>query len=144
MELEIRNYFGKLDFKELMDFEKDNQILIPQDYRDFLLKHNGGEPNKKVINKNYVVEWLYGFHNGPDWSTIYHAIDTYQNRVPSWYFPIAKDPYGNLFLMSLFEENYGLIAFWDHENECDGNADQYFDNMAIIAESFTEFINKLE
>lgn len=144
MELEISNEFGSLDSFELKEFENENQLLIPNDYRNFLIKFNGGKPLKSVYNDNYSVNWFFGFHNGPDWSTIYHAIDLYQNRIPSWYFPIANDPFGNLFLMSLYEENYGIIAFWDHENECDGDSAQYFENMSLIANSFTEFITNLK
>ena len=42
--------------------------------------------------------------------------------------------------MSLYKSNIGTIAFWDHENEAEeGEAEQYFDNMTMVAKSFTEF-----
>lgn len=137
------NEYGSLDSEELKAFEHENGILLPEDYMDFLRKNNGGRPIFELSGNKKMVDWFYGFHEGPPWATIYHAIDVYHKRVPSWYFPIACDPFGNQYLMSLYEENYGLIAFWDHENETKGDADQYFDNMEILADSFTDFLNEM-
>lgn len=67
----------------------------------------------------------------------------FRKRIPSWYFPIANDSGGNLYLMSLYQENHGLIAFWRHEEETTGDADQYFDNMSIVATSFSEFLDHI-
>jgi hypothetical protein len=43
--IENKNEFGKLQEIELIDFEKENNIKLPEDYRDFLLEFNGGIPN---------------------------------------------------------------------------------------------------
>ncbi|MEP7258975.1 MAG: SMI1/KNR4 family protein [Flavitalea sp.] len=42
--IEKRNEFGKLGEIELSDFEEVNNIKLPDDYRKFLLKFNGGSP----------------------------------------------------------------------------------------------------
>ena len=143
MSLKFINEFGQLDQQELFEFQKDNEIQLPEDYIRFLNEYNGGKPTLNSINANYNVDWIYGFHNGPKWSNIFHAIDTYQDRIPSWYFPIANDSFGNLYIMSVYHGNHGLIAFWDHENEATENASQYFDNMVLIAKSFNDFLSKL-
>jgi hypothetical protein len=149
MSLTIRKpyEYGPLDLKGLEDFENDNQIIIPDDYRHFLKRTNGRIPlyNAEMHELNGSIPQVaqfYGFHESSDFSSIYDALESYSGRIPSWYFPIAKDHAGNLFLMSLFKDNYGLIAFWDHEGEnLEGNAEQHFDNMKIIADNFTEFRN---
>jgi hypothetical protein len=139
------NKYGTLDTKGLADFENHNQITIPNDYKVFLKKTNGGAPiydveMHELDEKVPQVGWFYGFHEGPSFTSIYYALEMYTGRLPSWYFPIAEDHSGNLFLMSLYEENYGLITFWNHEGEnLEGNAEQHFDNMHIIADNFSKF-----
>lgn len=140
IKIETPNRFGALDAKELKDFEISNDIVLPEDYKAFLMAYNGGQPIYTENEDHPLVKWFYGFHEGPLWSNIYHAIDVYHNRIPSWYLPIACDPFGNLFLMSLYPDNYGLVTFWDHETEAEGDANQYFDNMRAVADSFTLFI----
>lgn len=143
MRIEQPNEFGMVDMKEMIAFEQENEIKLPQDYKAFLIENNGGKPVYEGNSDGILVDWFYGFHEGPAWSTIYYAIDVFHSRIPSWFFPIGCDPFGNQYLMSLYEGNYGLVAFWDHEKESKGNASQYFDNMRIIGDSFSEFLTKL-
>lgn len=134
--------FGALDLTVLKAFEKDNGIKLPKDYKAFLIANNGGRPVFEGKKKEKSVDWFYGFHDGPSWATIYHAIEVYQRRIPSWYFPIARDPFGNQYLMSLYEGNYGLVTFWNHEGETRGDASQYFDNMEAVTNSFSDFVEQ--
>lgn len=147
MSLKIRepNKYGKLNVHDLDDFESLNQIKIPTDYKNFLLRTNGGAPIYDSENESIPgVRWFYGFHEGEN-ASIHDALSIYEGRLPSWYFPIANDYAGNLYIMSLFEGNYGLIAFWDHEGELlEGNAEQHFDNLTLVAESFSEFEKMFE
>lgn len=136
--------FGELDLKDLQDFENANQFRLPEDYRDFLLRNNGGIPQKNRLGKPAtVVHWLYGMHNGPDWANFFHALQLYSGRLPSWYIPIGCDDAGNLFLMSMYEENKGIVVFWDHEGEVE-NAHQHFDNLIFVADSFSNFLERLK
>ena len=144
MIIEEANKFGKINPKEIIDFEKANNVQVPLDYASFLEKYNGGRPIPNYVpSARSDVDWIYGMHQGPAWSNLFDAIDSYQGRIPSWYMPIATDSGGNLYLMSLYEKNRGYIAFWRHEFEADGNASQYFDNMSLVAESFQGFLDQL-
>lgn len=138
------NKFGKIDLNDIVEFESRNNIILPKDYKDFLFDHNGGIPSPNIEpNAKSDVRFIYGMVKEPYYASIFQAIDTFKNRIPSWYIPIANDSGGNLYLMSLFKDNHGLIAFWRHEEETEGDADQYFDNMSIVANTFSEFINQL-
>jgi len=138
------NKFGKVTIEDIVRFEKANNILLPEDYKAFLLKHNGGRPflNIEPTAKSNV-QWILGMVEEPSFASLFQQHDMFCKRIPSWYFPIANDSGGNLYLMSLFAENYGLIAFWRHEQETTGDADQYFENMSIVANSFSEFLDQL-
>lgn len=144
MDIRHSNEFGKLGIQDLVDFEETNDIKLPEDYKQFLIEHNGGRPHPCIspIAKS-DVQWIYGMVYEPNYASLFWHIEIFQKRIPNWYFPIANDSGGNLYLMSLSHENFGLIAFWDHEGETNGDVDQYFDNMKNVANSFTEFLNQL-
>ena len=145
IEVQKREDFPKLDEKEIELFQSQNELQLPIDYVSFLKNSNGGKPVKnKIKNTSYVLSHFFGFIDDPQWASIFNAIETYQNRIPSWYFPIAKDAFGNLLVMSLHKDNFGFIAFWDHENEAKEDAQQYFDNMELVCKSFKELENLLE
>ena len=92
------NLYGKLDKAEITAFEESSNIFLPLDYKQFLLNTNGGAPLYNVemhLLEDSVpkVAWFYSFHNGPYIKSIYYAIDMYNNRIPSWYFPHSKGPF---------------------------------------------------
>ena len=139
------NKFGTIDLEDIKQFESHNGVTLPEDYKSFLLKYNGGKP-KHALEPTVKsdIQWIYGMVAEPYYASLFQHLDMFQGRLPSWYFPIANDSGGNLYLMSLYEENRGLIAFWDHENEAEeGQADQYFENLTVVASSFTDFLNQL-
>jgi hypothetical protein len=45
--------------------------------------------------------------------------------------------------MSLYHENLGVIGFWNHEGEANGDASQYYGNIVLTAESFSELLSSL-
>ena len=143
--IEFSNLFGRLIMDDLIDFERTNEFVLPEDYRNFLIEHNGGRPKPNTVKKvNTDVNWLYSFCEEPDWASFYYAIDIYQGRLPSWYIPIGYDSGGNLFIMSLFKENKGVIALWLHEREHPEDGSQYFDNVVLLADNFDQFIEDLK
>ena len=140
--IERANEFGEANEDDLDDFEEWNDVLLPDDYRDFIMEFNGGKPVPSRLKKiGTEIDWIYGFHNGPDWASIFFALDTYQGRLPGSCMPIAYDIAGNLIIMSLSKQSLGVVAFWDHENEAQGDAINYLDNVVEIADSFTDFLN---
>ena len=149
MEIEFEEVkpFGEVDFQDIKDFEASNEVILPDDYKNFLEIQNGGRPKQNNLGTVETdVQWLYGmydYENAPDWANFFEALDTYEGRLPSWYIPIGRDSGGNLFIMSLYEENRGLVAWWLHEQEAQENADEYFDNVRIVADNFTEFLKLL-
>jgi hypothetical protein len=138
------NKFGKIKIDDIIQFESNNEIEFPVDFKDFLITNNGGKPKQNLVpSVNSDVQWIFGMVDEPYYASLFQHIDMFYKRIPSWYFPIANDSGGNLYLMSLHIENHGLIAFWKHEEETDGNAEQYFENMSFVSNSFTDFLNQL-
>jgi hypothetical protein len=140
------NLFGKLDSQELKAFEEQHGVTLPGDYKSFLKKHNGGSPEpaiEPVIGT--PVQWLYGLHRGENWASLYWLVETVlHNHLPDNLLPIAHDPGGNLFILSLREVDHGHIYFWDHESETETDPLKFYRKLKFVAESFTIFIDSLE
>ena len=45
---------------DISAFEKENKVLLPDDYRAFLLKHNGGEPHPADFDYSDGTELMSG------------------------------------------------------------------------------------
>ena len=142
--IEHKNKFGQLSEIELGDFEKENNIELPDDYRAFLLEANGGTPNPNNNERpDTIVTYILGMHNGDYYASLYKHVDMFSGRLPLSTFPIATDPFGNLFIMSLHPDGFGHVYFWDHEGEPKDQDGHYVDNCTFVAYSFSDFLNNL-
>lgn len=138
-----------LTLEDITAVEKRLQLSFPEEYKVFLLKDNGGNPTPN--------RFLYKDHEGNDSSSLinfFHAI--YEGRIDNLelkyqflvsegrllnkMIPIANDPFGNLICISAEGDDMGKVYFWDHELESE---EAGYENMGFIANSFTEFLNKL-
>jgi hypothetical protein len=136
--------FGALSPKVFAEFKQRYNLSLPADYEAFLLEHNGGNPIPSANrNPETEVQWIFGIHQGEYWASLEKKMQTFHGRLPQNTLPIASDPGGNLFLISLRAETYGQIWFWDHENEAEEDAGEYFGNIIKTADSFTGFIDNL-
>jgi hypothetical protein len=84
------NEFGKLHEIELNVFENVNGIKLPIDYRDFLLKFNGGSPYPdNNANPSTVATYILGMHNGDFYASLHKHINIYNKRLPLSTLPIT-------------------------------------------------------
>ena len=132
-------------------FELDQQLgrPIPFDYRDFLLKHNGGSPTPECfhIRGNRagdigIINWFYGLTSDEDYD-IREAVLTLRERIPAHFLPIGDDPGGNQLCISLAGEDAGTVYFWDHENEVDEGEVPGYQNVYFVASSFGALLSSL-
>jgi hypothetical protein len=105
-------------------FEHQLNIILPADYRNFLLTHNGGYPkpnhfwipNHPFPNQRSDLNIFLGFCPGSVYDIII-TYDVYKGRMPEELIPIADDPGGNVICLAIKGENTGKIYFWYHEDE---------------------------
>jgi SMI1-KNR4 cell-wall len=137
------NQYGLIEEKELLIFEEKVGINLPPDYRQYLLKYNGGSPVPSDFNiPNHgmnSIDEMFGIHNGPKYLSLESNFETYKNRIPHGLLPIANDNFGNILCIGFLGEAKGQIYFWDHE-ECD---DGDWSDIVRISDSFTSFLNSL-
>ncbi len=131
---------------------------LPEDYAKFLNLIGSGNfrSNKITINvpdasaredgnkdtdRKIEVLWIYGLADGDVPNETISMREW--NKIPPNSIAIAADGGGNRFLMSLAENTFGHVYFWDHER-IDTETAQVeihdFKNMYFIASSFEEFL----
>jgi len=152
--MEILNAGVQLSEEMVHDFEKQLGIVLPQDYREFMMKNNGGEPDGnwafdffeygisektssilRYFEKIYLEETM---ENDDIKAGYFALIESMQ--IPKNYLPIADDPFGNIVFLCVETCNYGKVFFGNSELE---NPETGYIVFSLIAESFPEFLDKL-
>jgi len=132
-------------------------IKFPEDYRQYLLKYNGGQPQRSLLFGlgtsvepysafSSSIHYFYALYNDSEdhydnFEDFFHIL---KGRMPTHIFPIARDLAGNQICISSGFDDYGYIYFWDHEEEADEDEEPDYRNLTLLSKSFKEFIEKLE
>lgn len=150
MEIDISESFGDLTDETLVEFEAKYGINLPQSYREFLLRSNGG----KVTPCGFVVPgWyggitalarFYGIHSGKLYN-LGLILEGSRDVLPPDFLAVAEDGGGNLITLGVKGKHVGKVYFWDHEDELDDEGESKMDmsNMFILADDFKLFLSKL-
>ncbi len=137
---------GHLDDQFVITIEQFFRFKLPQSYKLFLYKSNGGVTKNKFfllrnnVKEGSVLDRLFGLTAKQYYNMLVYYRD-YSTRIPINTLPIGCDPGGNIILLSVKGEDYGKVYFWDHEMETDPPD---YSNLTLIADSFDEFINGLK
>jgi hypothetical protein len=144
----------QLSIEELGSFEAFAQLTLPSEFRNHLLKYNGGKcnPCRFVFLENGTetissIDWFLAIYDGK-YDNMFNYYQTYKveaKRMPANILPIAHDQGGNLICISCVGHDVGYIYFWDHENEVDYSIsdDSDYGNLYLVAKSFDEFLSNL-
>ena len=144
--MEIRQICKPTSEMELAQFEDKLNRRLPEDYRQFLLKHNGGEPHPSTFfisqgQGEDDIRHFLGMSEMKEYSLVhYHEI--YSGRIPQNLLPIAPDYFSNLVCLSIDGADRGSVYFWDHDWEVvEGEPD--YSNVQLLAEGFDDFLERL-
>lgn len=141
--------------EEIVKIEKKINLKFPAEYKEHLLKYNGGQctPNLFTFIENGTqtdscIDWFLAIYDG-EYDNLEQYIDIYkldEKRLPIHIVPIAHDPGGNLICISCGSNDNGSVYFWDHESEVDYNtaSDDDYSNLYLIADSFNNFLKNLK
>jgi hypothetical protein len=133
---------------QLEAFEAEIGTTLPDDYRRFLLRSNGGSLGDKYCFENdeaYVRASAVGGFQEP--YSLRAARGCYQGhpvRIPRALVWIMEDPGGNAVCLGLTGKHRGRVYFWVHDeepdpDEWDGEVETA-GNIRLLADSFTEFV----
>ena len=122
---------------------------LTNDYREFLLTHNGGRPKEPCFNfkgeeDGSTIDKFFGIYKDYN-SNLLLRLELLKDRIVDEAFPIARDVFGNVICLIVKGKRRGQIYFWDHETEADTDQGERpnYSNMTLIADSFSEFIDGL-
>jgi SMI1-KNR4 cell-wall len=127
--------------------ERELCITLPEGYKSFLLRYNGGRPKPDCFpirgsdrNPFGAVHYFFDVDgpveaNNIDWN--YRILN---GRIPRELLPIAGDGSGNIICLSLGGTNEDAVYFWEHDDE---HSPPTYDNLYLIAERFDKFLDSI-
>lgn len=131
-----------IDESQMKKFESEHGITFPPEYKECVLKNNGGRPRPNVFDssnrKELVAKALLSFER----THLDNIWDTYENlreRLPEGVIPFMSDQFGNYICFDFRNSNIPSVVFWDHE-QSHSNSDK---SIIPIADGFMEFLNSL-
>lgn len=125
--MKIQSPEKNLNDIDIENFENLFNIILPENFRRFLKKNNGG-----LVLENESIRLFLSLLYG---QTIEDEIDTHQiseQNIPQGFLPIALDYSDNPITLNLNQgEDYGKIFLFELDFECDSY---------IIANSLEELL----
>ena len=111
------------------------QITLPDDYKQIVLKYDGGYPNPnhfKVGGKPEIFNNLISLDENED-NNIYEILE---DLLGDQLIPFAEDGFGNLLCFDYSADK--SIVFWNHEKNYDE-----FKEATFVCSSFSSLIESL-
>lgn len=135
---------------ELRLLEKEIAAVLPPEYKNFLLEHNGGKPTiRRYITVDRKVEsslmYLYPLSDKTT-PNLMEKFDYYNHMIPKNLLSIGKTPKKSQVCISISGDDYGSVYHWDLEDQeyIEGPIiNPTYKYMKLIAKNFDEFINSL-
>lgn len=119
---------------DVVHFQMGLGAVLPNDYREFLLKHNGGYPEPSGFANGNLVNAFFGFCQKHGCLRCEYYI--HRPIFPFGVIPIGDDAAGNKICLIVAGPDSGKVLFWDHEQE--GASD-----LRLLADSFSAFLDSL-
>jgi len=139
--IQITEQNRRLDNTDLARIEDRAGRPLPEDYRSFLLVHNGGRPEPDTIDipeshfSPTNVQVFYGLDDEIESCDVFWNLELLEGCLENRLFPIAGDSFGNSFVLLLDDDNYGQVFYF--------NAAEIPPRPYFVAKDFTEFLDKI-
>jgi hypothetical protein len=147
--IEIRGAGPPLTEESLTSFERELGTSLPDSYRRFLLRNNGGRPplEKDTVDVEGLpgsptdVQDFFGLGDPIESCDLRWNKETLCERIPDSLLAIATDSFGSAFCISLKGADRGAVSFCDLQSVAfnyEADPDFY-----PVAPDFDSFLNKL-
>ena len=148
----VENASPPAPISAVRELERDLAAPLPEDYRQFLLKCNGGFVGGRLWYRGPTptgeaadagIHHVGGFR-AESYFSLRSAREIYEGRIPRELLWIMDDPFGNAICVCVSGPKRGAVYFWDHELESrlanwDGSLESA-PNVQLLANSFTQFL----
>jgi hypothetical protein len=129
-----------LDEEQLCELERVLGIRMPDDYREFLLRFNGGQPLADVVDVEGAaamptdVQVFFGIGRSILTSRLDWNREAFADRLDHTMLPIGRDSGGSLFCLILQGSNRGAVVYWDSNGA---------GTLCPVAPTFAAFLERL-
>ena len=131
---------------QLLEIEKEINVELPKDYKEFLLRVNVGIPKDNYLSffvdelhEEVTLGVLLGCSENKNFSLLNWNLE-YCDELPEGSLIFATGYGGGLFVMITTGEDKG-IYFWDHSFIFDQSSEE--SNVYFLKDNFTSFIADL-
>lgn len=136
--------FGKIANEDIVEIEKMFDILLPDDYKNFLLNYNGGavvnngcnDLHLDDINEIINIDVLYGIHTGASSSDIEYWTNEYADDLLEKTV-IIGDSLQHGFIVLICDGSNNGVYYYD-DSYC-FNVSNDESNVYLISNTFDEF-----
>jgi cell wall assembly regulator SMI1 len=141
--------FDPIDAAEIESFEARHSLVLPEDFKAFLLTRNGGKKavrrfetqDKKVTSSIMIFLPLLNGNEGKNLEEYYRKF-TSGCIVPDYLLPIGTDPLNNLICVAVHGAKQGQVYYCDL-NHLEEDRKLLPSYIRLVAGSFKEFYNGL-
>ena len=95
-----------------------------------------------VTDESFMIDWFYGL-NVISYRELEKSRTAYHNRIPPELLAFGYSPGGDNFCIAIAGKNLGKIYYWDHDYEVEEDEIPGYQNITLLCDSFTEFIDSL-
>lgn len=144
--MNIENPGPRIELADILSLERAAGVHLPNDYRDFLLLHNGGLPCGAEIDVAGAAEMptdvqvLFGLGRRVESSNLDWNLTEIRACSRHDLLPIARDSGGNVFCFQLQDGVAKDVVY------CEVFSDEFCSNdggIYFIAPTFNEFMDQL-
>lgn len=125
--------------------EADVGAELPDDYRQFLLRGDGGVPNRGVFTMpnggGSIVNRFLSTRRDQEYS-LWERFACLDEFLPDGFLPIAEDPGSNLVLLGIKGGSRGSVFYYYHDRPASKPIPEAQD-ITKLSDSFTEFAEHL-
>lgn len=142
MKIELYEEYPSIKLKDINKIEKELNIEFPEEYIQFMLTQNGGDPkiNQFTLpDKTNTSNVNYFYPIGEMQGNLKKKNDVFDGYIPKELITIGCDSGGNQILLRIKDENIGEISFWYHDVDPEEE-----DPMHLLANSLKEFLAMLK
>ncbi len=136
---------------KIATWEEENNVKLPNSYRKFLERFNGGYVYPNVFKINADINEI-GLNDDLMFFDIAYDFDyaielwnreVYYNGTPEGFFFFGSDPGGFELLISLRQKDYGHVYGWFHSTYEWGTEGNTEASLVRQSDSFEAFLNSL-
>ncbi|MFB9246324.1 SMI1/KNR4 family protein [Massilia antarctica] len=134
---------GRISEENVVDFEREIQFCVPEDYKKFLVDTNGGVLQNAMISPRrpgqLLIDCLFGLCEQSEFDLRFW-LNEFTGDLPEKSLIIGSDAGGGFLLLCTEEDSAG-IYYYDHSYLFSTSADE--ENTYLIYPSFAELHSAL-